>query len=81
MENRGTETDCYGNLIYVRVTLHTDRKRINYSLYIAGTTGYLNGKKWNLYLTPCTKINFRQIEGLVKVANTYVMHIIYLTLF
>lgn len=40
-QNRGTEIDLYGNLIYFRVTLHTSGKKINCSLYIAGIIGYL----------------------------------------
>lgn len=43
-QNIGTEADLYGNLMYVRVTLHIYGKRINCSLYLAGTIGYLHGK-------------------------------------
>lgn len=49
-QHRGTETDLYGNLIYVRVMLHISEKRINHSLtiqYIAGVTGYLYGNTRN----------------------------------
>ena len=44
-QKRGMEIDLYGNLIYVRVTLHITGERMKYSLYIAGIIGYLYGKK------------------------------------